>query len=127
MSIHTIYPGHRVPGFFTKLNIKFISDKVTEILGREYKQKIIVPDSSIMREMQYQHEFMVESVAKLNQRVIMSLLRSFRNYQDEINKANYFAGNVWNAYNYDNSLGIRQFSKPKLNDNARGFRFHFTF
>ena len=127
MSIHTLDPGFRVPGFFTEENIQFISYKVTKILSLEFNAKVIVPTSSIMREMQYIHEDRVQTIPKMNQRVIMELVRSFRNYQDEIKKANYWSQNIWNAYNYSPALGIKPYETPKLDKNVRGLRFAMTF
>lgn len=127
MSIHTIYPGFRLPGFFTRENIHFISAKVTEILGTEFNARVIIPDSAIMREMQIQHEDRLQSIAKMNQRVIMELVRSFRNYQAEIRRASMWAQNMWGAYNYSPELGIKPYETPKLNKNARGMRFAMTY
>ena len=127
MSIHTLSPGVRLPGFFTRTNVEFISNKVTKILGKEYSQRIIIPNNYIVREMQFQHEDRLETIAKMNHRVVIELVKSFRNYQSEIEKSNYYSRNVWNSYNYDSALGIKPYETPKLNNNARGFRFHFIF
>ena len=127
MSIHTLDQSFLLPGFFTRENIEFISNKVTDILAKEYNGKVVIPSSSIMREMQTQYEDRVDTIAKMNQRVIMELVRSFRNYQSEITRASYWAQNVWNAHLYHPSLGIKQYETPKLNKNVRGMRFAFTF
>lgn len=127
MSIHTLHPGFRLEGFFTQTNIDFISQKVTNILGREYNARVIIPDASIMMEMQRQHEARLESIAKMNHRVVTELVRSFRNYQEEIKQKNYWSRNIWNAYNYNPSLGIKPYETPKLNTRTHGMRFAMTF
>ena len=127
MSIHTLDPGFRLPGFFDQTNINFISQKITQILGKEYNAQVIIPDASIFIEMQHQHEDRIDTLAKLNQRVIMELVRSFRNYQEEIKQKSGWSQNIWNAYNYDPSLGIKPYETPKMRDNVRGMRFAMTF
>lgn len=127
MSIHTLYPGFRLPDFFSQTNIDFISHKITEILSLEYKTKVVVPDDAILSEMQIQHEDRLETIAKMNMRVVMEMVRSFRNYQTEITKKSYWSQNFWNSYNYSPSLKIKQFDTPKLNSRARGLRFASTF
>lgn len=127
MSIHTLDPGFRLPGFFDQRNIDFISHRVTEILSMEYNARVIIPDASIKMEMQNQHEDRIGTISKMNQRVIMELVRSFRNYQEEIKKKDNWSRNIWNAYNYDPSLGIKPYDKMKMNDRARGMRFAMTF
>jgi hypothetical protein len=69
----------------------------------------------------------LEPLPKMNQRVVLHLVRSFLNHTDEMEKVNMFADNRWNAYNYSSNLGIKPYETPKLNDRHRGFRFHFTY
>lgn len=133
-SIHTLQPSFRVPGFFTKENVSTISRLVTETIAKSYTaRKVIVPDSHIVRFMQIVQEERPESVAKMNQRVVMDLVRSFLNHVEEQERANNWAYHRWDAYNWGANLGIRPYEKPKLRgkrvgkNDARGFRFHFTY
>ncbi len=86
MSIHTIFPGGRVDGFFDGDNVSFITNKITELMKREYYQSVAVDKSSIVRVMQRIHLERMESVPKMNQRVIMSIMNEIRNHQNEMRK-----------------------------------------
>lgn len=134
MSIHTLQPGFRVPGFFTEDNVNTISQIVTQTIGRKYSEKrVVVPNEDIVKFMQIVHEDRVESVAKMNERVVIDLVRSFFSHIEQIEQANNWADNRWNAYMYDPSLNMKNFEEPKLrgdrvgrSDGKGAFRFHFT-
>ncbi len=132
-SIHVL-DAIRVPGFFTQENIGTISRLVTETILQSYTQrKVIVPDPHIVRFMQIIEEDRRESVPKMNQRVVMDLVRSFFNYVEQTERSNQWAYHRWDAFNFDPKLGIKSFETPKLRGNrvrrndARGYRFHFTY
>jgi hypothetical protein len=134
MSIHTLDPQFRVPGFFTQENINTISQLVTDTIAQSYTgKKVIVPDSHIVRFMQIVHEDRVESVAKMNQRVVLDLVRSFMNHASAQEKANNWANNRWEAYNWGPTLGIKQFETPRHTVEKVGRRprgtgyFQFTY
>jgi hypothetical protein len=74
------------PEFFNEDNKIFIQRKVAEVLRNEFKQNIIFDPLSIVQVMQRTYEDRVESVPRMNQRVIMDLCRSFRNEQINNNK-----------------------------------------
>lgn len=135
-SIHTLDPQFRIPGFFTQDNINTISQLITQTIAQSYtNKKVIVPDPHIVRMMQYVQEERPESVAKMNQRVVMDAVRSFLNFADQNAVHNNWAINRWNAFNYDSQLGIKQFETPSITTTKvlrsgrgdRGFRFHFTY
>jgi hypothetical protein len=132
-SINTLQPTFRTPGFFTEENIKTISELTTQTIGNTYKdKKVVVPNDVIVRFMQIVQEDRIEEVPKMNQRVIMDLVRSFLNFVKKNEQSNYFAENRWNAYMYDPQLHIKPFDEPKLRgervgrSDLRGFRFHFS-
>lgn len=134
-SVFTIDPGFRMPGYFTEENVALISKMVTDTLAKEYKQKIVITDSSIMRRMVQVHEERVETVPQMNRRVALDLLREVRNQYDETERANYLMTNRWNSYNYDPSLGILPYVPIKMKTDSISpsrnkylpMRFHFTF
>lgn len=133
-SIHTLDPQFRTPGYFTQENINTISQLVTATIAQSYSgKKVIVPDAHIVRFMQKIHEERLESIPKMNQRVIAELVRSFLNHVSKQEQANNWAYHRWDAYNWDANLGIKPFETPKLRGNrvkrqdARGYRFHFTY
>lgn len=134
MSIHTLDPTFRVPGFFTQENVNTISKLITLTIAQSYTdKKVIVPDPHIWRDMQRVQEERPESVARMNRRVVMNIVRGFLDFVQETQRANMWAHHRWDGYNFDPKLGIKQFETPKLRGNRvqrrddRGFRFHFTF
>lgn len=134
MSIHTIDPQFRLPGFFTKENINTISELITMTIAQDYHgKKVVVPDEYIVRYMQKVHEEKIESIGKMNQRVIMDVVRTFVNHVEETERNNMWANNRWNAYNRDESLGIKPYDTIKLKgervgkNDARSFQFQFTY
>lgn len=86
MSIHTIFPGYRPDGFFDDDNIEFLRGKIAEILQRTYVQKINFDRASIIRYMQRVISERLETVAKMNQRVIMYAVNEYLNHQSDIHK-----------------------------------------
>lgn len=74
------------PEFFNEDNKIFIQRKVAEVLSKEFKQNIIFDPLSIVQVMQQVYQERVESVPRMNQRVVMELCRSFRNEQINNNK-----------------------------------------
>ena len=134
-SVFTLEPGFRMPGYFIPENVALLSGLITDTLAKEYKQKIIVTDSSIMRTMVRVHEERIETVPEMNRRVALDLLREVRNQYDETERANYLMSNYVNAYNWDPILGIRPYDQIKMKSDSitpsrnkyLGQRFHFTF
>lgn len=84
--VNTIFPGFIPQGYFDEDNMVFIQQKIIHVLGLEFKQKIIVDRASIVRVMQRVLEERLESIPKMNQRVIMYITNEFRNHQLDANK-----------------------------------------
>ena len=126
-SVFTVYPGYRDYTFFNGHNVALISNILTETLAKEFKQKVIITDESIMRTMQQIFEERYETIPEMNRRVLIELLRDFRNQMFATEKANYLLNNKWEAYNYDPVLGIKPYETPKLNQRYRPLKFAFTF
>ena len=78
--LHTVFPGYRT-FFFDNDNIVFIQQKITDIMSREYRQKINVDIASIVRVMERVYGERLETVPKMNQRVVMYICNEFRNHQ----------------------------------------------
>lgn len=90
---HTVYPGYIPLGYFDKDNVEFIKNKVTEVLQKEYIQPVNVDHASIIRIMGRVLEERLESVPKMNQRVVMYITNDFRNHQiDLIKRLNWEEG-----------------------------------
>lgn len=79
--VQTIFPGFLPDGFVYDDNIEFIRSKVAEVLKREFVQTIIMDRASVVRVMQRVLEERLESIPKMNQRVIMYLTNEYRNHQ----------------------------------------------
>ncbi len=69
-------------GVFDEDNILFIQSKISEVLALEYKQRILVDRASIIRKMGIVIEERLESIPKMNQRVVMYCCNDFRISQD---------------------------------------------
>ena len=74
------------PEYFNQENKIFIQKKVAEVLSREFYQNVVFDPESIVNTMQLIYEQRLESVPRMNERVIMELCRYFRNEQILVNK-----------------------------------------
>lgn len=121
--------------FFTEENVAFIQALITKTIAQTYSgKKVVIPKEDIKRTMQKIYEDQIETVPKMNRRVVMDLVRSFIDYTEETEKVN-----TWNDSKWDASLGLlngclstRSFYTPKLKQNLNysrqnGGRFHFTY
>lgn len=83
-TVHILNKFANIPaGYFDSDNIAFIQNKITEILRQHFTANIIIDKNSILRTMQTVVEDRVESVPRMNQRVIMKLTREYKSYQNE--------------------------------------------
>ena len=145
----TVYPGFIPDGYFDEDNVNFIQNKIAEILSRVFKQRIVIDKGSIVRVMQRVLSERIESIPKMNERVLMYLNNSFMTHQAERDKhmkwddsryqsmqivdlrnrpgdldrncpsAKQAHTDVTYAYRFPNRLGI-----PKVGDTLR---FNFTY
>jgi hypothetical protein len=74
------------PSYFNLENMIFIQKKISEVLSKEFHQRIVYDPQSIISTMQRIYEERLESVPRMNQRVVMELCREFRNEQIITNK-----------------------------------------
>lgn len=84
--INTIFPGFIPEGYFSDDNVEFLANKITQILSRDYRQKILFDRGSIKRLMQRVLNERLESIPRMNQRVVMYATNEYRNHQDQLNK-----------------------------------------
>jgi len=81
-TIHTLVPNANIPfGYYDADNIRFVQDKITEVLKREYKQDILIDRGSIIRLMERALLDRVETIPKMNQRAVMYAANDFRIHQ----------------------------------------------
>ena len=83
---HTIFPGYVPVDFFSEENIRFVLQKSIQVLNGEFFQEIHFERPGVIRVMDRVVNERLESVPKMNQRVVMYLTNEFRNYQAEVNK-----------------------------------------
>lgn len=69
----------------------FIQKKLTDLFKAEFKQNIIFDPASITSAMYVVYYERIESVPRMNYRVVMYLMAHFRNQQTENNKYLMFA------------------------------------
>lgn len=83
---HTLLPNATVPyGIFDEDNIEFVQNKAAEFLLQEFAQRIIFDRADVIRVMKRMIEVNVESIPRMNRRVVMELCREFREHQYEVN------------------------------------------
>lgn len=83
-TIHTLVPNASIPrGYFDEDNIRFIQNKISSVLSREFIQKILIDRASIVRIMQRIIEERIEAVPRMNERVVMTITNEFRIHQNQ--------------------------------------------
>jgi hypothetical protein len=82
----TINPGFIPCGYFDEDNVSFLQNKIAEILNRRYTQRVVIPKSGIVRIMQRVLSERIESIPKMNERVLMYMANDFMTHQDERDK-----------------------------------------
>lgn len=72
--------------YFADDNIAYISKVIQEVLARAYKRPPVIPRDSIIRVMQRVLEERLDSIPKLNQRVVMYIANEYLTHQKTVNK-----------------------------------------
>lgn len=87
-TINTLVPNATIPlGYYDEDNIRFIQDAIVTVLSRQFKQKILFDRDSIVALMERALvNGRIETVPKMNQRVIMMATNEFRNHQLDASK-----------------------------------------
>ena len=135
-TVNTLVPNANVPlGYLDEDNIRFIQAKIKEVLKREFKQDILIDRASIIRLMNRVLEERIETVPKMNQRVVMYATNEFRVHQLDVDKhLKWEAHYVQSQRFYDPTTEVSRFDfqKTKL-ANRLGWpavggttRFYFT-
>ena len=135
-TIHTLVPNANIPlGYFDEDNIRFIQNKITEVLKRQFTQDILIDRGSIIRLMERVLLERNETIPKMNQRVVMYATNEYRNHQFEVNKnLKLEAHFVESQRLYDPTVEVSRFDFQKYKmPNRLGFakvggtkRFYFT-
>lgn len=86
-TIHTLVPNANIPyGYYDEDNIRFVQNKIKEVLRREFKQDILIDRGGIVRLMERALLDRIETIPKMNQRAVMFATNEFRNHQLEVDK-----------------------------------------
>jgi len=75
--VNTVHP------FFSKINIQFLQDKISQQLSKHFIQKIIIPHFSLKRKMMEIFQQRLETIPRMNERVVMAACHEFRLDQAE--------------------------------------------
>lgn len=115
-TINTLVPNASVPqGYFDEDNIVFIQSKIAEVLRREFKQTIQFDRASIIRLMDRAILDRIESVPKMNQRVVMFATNEFRNHQVEANRNFNWETNYSQSQKlYDHTAEINRYDQQNI-------------
>ena len=118
-SIHIISTVDNHRDFYGPENIKFLQDKIREILFREYQKTFNIDEASIRRVCDRVLTERLESRNRMNVRVIMYLTNEIRNYVFEANKNLHFEENFRGAVSLWDQAGgkgyfIKNKGKPRL-------------
>lgn len=135
-TIHTLKTLASVPeGYFSDENVKFVQNKATEVLRREFKQDILFNRGGVVRIMERVIDERRECVPRMNQRAVMYLTNEFRVHSLNVDKHLKWEAQYVNSQKlYNMDTGSSHFDQQKYKQpNRLGFpsvggttRFYFT-
>lgn len=85
-TVHTIGPIPAPEGYFSPENVTFLQRKITETLSKSFTTKVLFDRQGIVRIMERVIKERLESVPRMNRRVIMYCCNEFSNHQIEVKK-----------------------------------------
>lgn len=86
MTTHSIFPGYVPDGLFENDNIEFLREKIADVLSGEFHQYINFDRASIIRLGQRVLSERLETIPKMNQRIIMYATNEYRTHQAQLHK-----------------------------------------
>jgi len=118
-NIHTIFSESIPTGYFDADNIKFIQEKCDALLKREVGWSVTIDKASIIRLMERELEQRLETIPKMNQRVIMDACAEYKRHVMEVNKRlNWEKGFIPSQLLYD-PVGVKSnYSPIKMVDSS---------
>nr|QBK86536.1 MAG: uncharacterized protein LCMAC102_03310 [Marseillevirus LCMAC102] len=129
-------PNATIPlGYLDEDNIRFVQDKIKQVLKREFKQDILFDRGSIIRLMERAILDRIEPVPKMNQRAVMYGTNEFRVHQLEVDKHLRFEAHYVESQRlYDPTVEVSRYDPQKVKlANRLGYpavggttRFYFT-
>jgi len=114
-TIHTLVPNATIPlGYYDEDNIRFIQNKIKEVLKRIFIQDILIDRASIVRVMERVLLDRIESVVKMNQRVIMTIVNEYLVYQLQTTKVLKAEEYYWASQRlYDPTVEVVRYDQQK--------------
>lgn len=85
-NIHGVFSMAVPEGYFDADNIKFIQEKLDAVLKREVGWSVTIDKASIIRLMERVIEERLETIPKMNQRVVMYGASEYKRHVMEVNK-----------------------------------------
>lgn len=135
-TLHTVADGANIPlGYMDEDNIRFLQRKIAEVLSREFRQTVKIDRASIVRVMHRVLEERIETIPKMNQRVVMYLCAEFRNHQYTVDsRLRLEAHYVHSQKLYDPTVSIVRYDPQSVKTSNRlhkphvggTHRFYFT-
>lgn len=88
---HTIYPGFIPSGYFSEENVKFIQQKIVEVLQQNFTQTVNISRGDIKKIMLRILAERLEEIPMMNQRVVMTIVDEFRTHEIDVEKRLWWA------------------------------------
>lgn len=82
----TIWPGYIPHDYYTDENVEFLSKEITKAIQKDISTPVKVDTGSIVRVMGRVLEQRLESIPKMNQRVIMYVVNDYLDYALQTNR-----------------------------------------
>lgn len=95
--IHSVFPLVRPEGFFTRANVRFLANKIGTMMEEEFGGFLRISPSDILRVMQRVAEVRIESIPRMNERVVMEITADYRQHLLQLNRQLKWEENVING------------------------------
>lgn len=84
--VQAYFPFLRPEGYFTRLNVDFLKHKIGTVLKEEYGWFVAITSNDLLRVMQRVVEERVESIPRMNERVVMEITSDYRQHMQQLNR-----------------------------------------
>jgi hypothetical protein len=129
--ILTIGQSYYSPEFFSDENVNFIQDKITKVINKDITTKVTIPKESIARIMFRVMSERLETIPKMNERVVMTCVNDYLVYQLSVSKhLNWADGYIQSQRLFDPTCRRGVIANWTVKTNPKklstAVRFHFT-
>ena len=95
--LHAVFPVVRPEGFFTRRNVAFLQSKIGTMMKEEFGTFLKISASDVVRIMQRVAEYRIESIPRMNERVVMEITADYRQHLLQLNRQLKWEENVING------------------------------